>query len=166
MSAIGDPSRQQRVLDALEAWPAPRWLDGIVVIGSLAGPDADAASDVDLVVVVAEGRFADASSERTSLHRTGALVAWDHRPDPAREVAAHKWFTTDLVLVEALVATPSSGVRLAPPFRVLVGGESAAARLASRPPVERAEMEGTGLHPAEAAYDALKRALREAARDR
>jgi hypothetical protein len=74
----------------------------------------------------------------------------------------HRWVTDDMVLVEALFAAPGSGVRLAPPFRPLVGGPEVAASFVPRPPIDRAEFEPGSAHPVDLAFDNLKRALRAA----
>jgi len=68
----------------------------------------------------------------------------------------------DLVLVECLLATPSSGVRLAEPAAVLAGGRELLDRYPRRPPVTRAEMaaQPVDLHPVERAYGELKEAVR------
>ncbi len=68
----------------------------------------------------------------------------------------------DLVLVECLLATASSGVRLAEPAAVLAGDRGLLDRFPRRPPVTRAEMAAhpLDLHPVERAYDQLKEAVR------
>ena len=146
-------------------------LEGLVLIGSLARGDGDDLSDVDLIVVVAEGRFDEAWSARRELEGGDALVAWDDLERGRPEVGARKWLTRDLVLVECLLATASSGVRLADPFRVVVGAAGIPDRFARRPPIERSELDayvaereadGLGFHEVEHAYAALTRAVRQA----
>jgi hypothetical protein len=160
---IGVPERQRAFLDRLarRAGDLP-WVTAAVVIGSMAGGRGDAASDVDLLVAVDD--VGDAWQHRHALHVTGAVLAWDHGYDGGRGVGAHKWVTSDLVLVEALVATPTSGVRLAPPWRLLAGDPDIPATWPGRPPITRAEL-ATGLedlHPVEVAFDAFKAELRRA----
>lgn len=137
-----------------------QWLDGLLLVGSLAGDAADALSDIDLLVVVREDHFHQAWAERSHLHAGDALFMWDQRPNPAAEMAAHKWLTTDLVLVEALIATPSSGVRLADPWRMIAGDDEAPNRLTRRSPIGQSEIGAGETHPVEAAYDDFKRSIR------
>jgi hypothetical protein len=138
------------------------WLDALLLVGSLADGAADALSDIDLLVIVREGRFNEAWNERELLRVAGTLCAWDQRPDTTAEVAAHRWLTPDLVLVEALVATSASGVRLADPWELVVGRADAPTRLNHRPPITRSEMGATAPHPVEAAYDDFKNRVRRA----
>lgn len=161
MALAGEPERQQRYLDLLRQRVAElAWVDVVVVIGSLADGRADAVSDVDLLVGVHEGAFAAAWRDRERLRVTGALYSWDHWHDGSKGV--HKWLTTDAVLVEVLLGEPTSGIRLAPPWRVLAGDPGVAGRWPARPPITRAELRaGTdGLHPVEVAYDDFKTRLR------
>lgn len=159
---VGTPDRQRatlaKIVDAVGHRP---WLDALLVVGSLADDAADALSDVDLVLVVLEGHFEAAWSERLGLHAADALRVWDQRPEQA-EVGAHKWLTADLVLVEMLIATPSSGVRLAEPWLLVAGNHDVGARLTSRPPIERRELGVAVPHPVEAAYDEFKTRVRHA----
>jgi predicted nucleotidyltransferase len=116
-------------------------LDGLLLIGSFASGRADDLSDVDFIVVVGEGRFAEAWQQRVKLQTPDVLVAWDWPSPNGREAAGHKWLTRDLVLVECALWTPSSEVRLADPFVVLVGEESLGDRFARRPEISREELE-------------------------
>jgi predicted nucleotidyltransferase len=125
------------VADRVAESPA---LDGLLLIGSFVSGGADDLSDVDLIVVVAEGRFEEAWQERVSLQTPDVLVAWDWPPD-GRDAAGHKWLTRELVLVECALWTPSSGVRLADPFAVLVGEASLGDRFARRSEISREELE-------------------------
>jgi predicted nucleotidyltransferase len=164
--------RQQAVVERLvhriEAAPA---VEGALLVGSLARGEADDLSDVDLIVVVAERRFDEAWAARGELEGGEALVAWDDSDPDRPEIGARKWLTRDVVLVECLLATRSSGVRLAEPFRVLVGNPGLPHGVARRPPIERPELdayvterEATGrpFHAVEHAYAALTRAVRQA----
>jgi Nucleotidyltransferase domain len=144
-------------------------LDGLLLIGSFASGRADDLSDVDLVVVVAEGRFAEAWKQRATLQTQDVLVAWDWPPD-GRDAGGHKWLTRELVLVECALWTPSSGVRLAEPFAVLVGEASLGDRFERRGAISREELEefaqerkddGT-MHEVERQYGELVRAARAA----
>jgi hypothetical protein len=140
------------------------WLRALILIGSLADDTADALSDLDLLVIVHEGRFAAAWASREALHATAALYSWDQFSGDLIEVAAHRWLTPDLVLVEALFATASSGLRIAPPYLVVTGDRDAPTALTPRAPIERSEMEPGKAHPVEAAYDEFKTRLRGACR--
>jgi hypothetical protein len=115
-------------------------LDGLLLIGSLVSGRADDLSDVDLVVVVREGRFGEAWQQRANLQTPDVLVAWDWPPN-GRDAAGHKWLTRALVLVECALWTPSSEVRLADPFVVLVGEESLGDRFTRRAAISREELE-------------------------
>jgi hypothetical protein len=163
MAALGEPERQQRYLNLLrEQVTALPWVEVVVVIGSLASDRGDAVSDVDLLVGVRERAFDAAWRERERLRVTGTLCCWDHRYDGAAGAGTHKWLSADAVLVEVLIGVSTSGIRLAPPWRVLAGDPRAAERWPARPPVRRAEVAGgtAGLHPVEAAYDEFKTRLR------
>jgi hypothetical protein len=157
---LGIPARQERTLAALiERIAGSPWLDGAILVGSMAAGRADAISDVDLIVSVRAGAFESAWQDRHQLRAAGAILWWDVAPEPEREVAAHKWLTDDLVLVEALFAGPTSGVRLAPPWRVVAGDAALPDRFDRRPPIQRTEM-GENVHPVERTFDDLKATLR------
>jgi hypothetical protein len=161
--AVGTPDRQRATLRKIaDAVARTAWLDALLVVGSLADGAADALSDIDLLVIVREGQFKQAWAERGTLRVTGTLCAWDQQLDQDAEVAAHRWLTTDLVLVEGLIATPSSGVRLAEPWELVVGRRDTPTDLMHRPPIERTEMGATEPHPVEAAYDDFKSRVRRA----
>jgi hypothetical protein len=138
------------------------WLDALLVVGSLADGAADALSDIDLLVIVREGQFEQAWAERGALHVTGTLCEWDQRLDERAEIAAHRWLTGELVLVEALIATTSSGVRLAEPWELAAGRPDTPIGLTHRPPIERDEMGAAEPHPVETAYDEFKSRVRRA----
>jgi hypothetical protein len=153
------PLRQSATLAALlEHVTASSMLDGAILLGSFARGTPDAVSDLDLLVCVRDGHFAAAWRQRTALQVTGAMVWWDQHLVPDR-VGAHKWVTNDLVLVECLLAAPNSGVRLAPPYRVVAGDPGLAERFTTRPPIQRTEL-GLDIHPVERAYDQLKEVIR------
>ena len=141
--------------------------EGALLMGSLVDGRGDDLSDVDLLAVVREGRFAAAWAARGELS-AGALYAWDHVEGEDREVAARKWLTRDLIKVECLLATPSSGMRLAEPVAVVAGDPSVPDRFARTGPIPRDEIEAyaqdlrdTGkVHEIEARYGDLKTALR------
>ncbi|WP_203930801.1 nucleotidyltransferase domain-containing protein [Virgisporangium ochraceum] len=163
VAALGRPERQQRYLDLLrERVTALPWVEVVVVIGSLASGRADGVSDVDLLVGVHKGAFAAAWRDRERLRVTGALYGWDHWHDGSKGAGTHKWLTADAVLVEVLLGEATSGIRLAPPWRVLAGDPGAAGRWPPRPPIPRSELSGStdGLHPVEVAYDDFKARLR------
>jgi hypothetical protein len=144
-------------------------LEGLILIGSFAAGHADEFSDVDSIVVVSEGRFAEAWGRRADLQTPDALFAWDVFPDPTREVGGHKWLTRDVVKVECLFATASSGVRLAEPFAAVVGEDTLGESFRRVPPIPRAELEDfaqrlreEGKVPSvETLYGELMRALRD-----
>jgi Nucleotidyltransferase domain len=158
---VGAPVRQHRALAAIASRldVLPEVL-GALVVGSLAAGTADAASDIDLLILAAPGDFARAWARRSELHVTGALVSWDDGPEPGTDIAVHRWVTGDVVLVEALFTTEGSGVRLAEPWRVIAGAPQIAASFAARPPIDRAEFDPAAAHPVDRAFDELKRALR------
>jgi predicted nucleotidyltransferase len=143
-------------------------LEAAILLGSLARGDADDLSDVDAFVIVREGRFDAAWSERHTLRGDEALASWDDVDPERHEIAAHKWITRDLVLVEVVLATASSGIRLADPFAVVAGDAAVAERIERRPPIERADLRAfadkrvaTGrAHEIERAYESLVNAVR------
>jgi Nucleotidyltransferase domain len=168
-------TRQQKVLDRLtrriEATPS---LEGAFLIGSLARGEGDELSDVDVFVVVAEGRFDESWAARAELEGGEAIFAWDQLEAGRMNVGARKWLTTDVVLVECLLTTPSSGAKLAEPHRLLTGSSDLAGRIPQIPPIPRRELEEYAeeqreagrTHPVQTAYDGLTRAVRAARRDR
>jgi hypothetical protein len=158
MSAV----RQYDIVAAI-ARRAPIWPDvlSVLLVGSLAAGTGDAVSDVDLIVCVRAGCFAPAWSSRGELHVTGALYAWDDASD--EEIACHRWVSDDVILCEALFATPDSGCRLAEPWRLIYG---TAAPFPPRPPIDRAEFDVSDAHPVDLAFTALKNALRSQLRSR
>jgi hypothetical protein len=113
---------------------------GAMLIGSFAAGTADSLSDIDLFVVVKDGRFDEAWSRRRELGFEDDLFAWDIRDASMPEVGSHKFFTTGLVFVECLLATASSSARLADPCRVLVGPPGLPSRVKRRPPIDRSEL--------------------------
>ncbi len=152
--------RQWHVIEELKNRIAemPEYL-GVLLLGSCAAGTADAVSDVDLMLVVRPGEFERAWERRSALHAVEPLVAWDVRKDAEAEIGAHKWITTDLIMVECLIATPGSGVRLAEPFIVLTGEPNLTDMLTRRPPIRREEMRTVANTPGEeleSAYDEFK----------
>lgn len=142
--------------------PSLPWIDGIVLVGSMADGEADALSDIDLLVVVAEGCHDEAWRDRERLEATGAIYRFDQRLDPSRQIGVHRWLTDDLVLVEALIGTASSGVRLAEPWVQVHGDTAVPARLAHRDRIRRSELGQLEPHPVEAAYDEFRARIRAA----
>lgn len=136
-------------------------------MGSLVDGRGDDLSDIDLLAVARECRFADAWAARTELSE-GALYAWDHVEGEDMEVKSHKWLTRDLVKVECLIATPSSEMRLADPVAVAAGEASLPDRFTRREAIPREAIEayaqesraGGRVHEVEARYGDLKNALR------
>jgi hypothetical protein len=161
---LGSPHRQQAALAAITRQLASAAdVLGALVVGSLAAGSADAASDIDLIICTRPGRFAGAWARRHELHATGALVSWDDQSPITTEIAAHRWVTPDLVLVEALFAAPGSGVRLAQPWTLIAGEPEVTAAFPARPPIDRSEMNRHAAHPVDQAFDDLKVALRRLA---
>jgi hypothetical protein len=132
---------------------------GVILLGSLAKGIADPVSDIDLFLVARDGGFAVAWERRHDLHVTGALAVWEEADGRLPDARTHVWLTEDLVVVEALIATPQSGARLAEPAVVLVGPPGLTNMFPRRPTVQRSEMR-MGEHPVERAYEALKQAVR------
>ena len=146
-----------RVVDLADRVATAPWATGLLLLGSFARSAADALSDVDFIVVAADGCFGEAWERRHELHPS-EVACWDYpRPDE-REVAAHRWLTEDLVLFDGLIATPA-GVRIAEPFVVLVGEPRLADRIARFDPDQPGGDEIT-LHEVERLYGQLKLAAR------
>jgi Nucleotidyltransferase domain len=161
--SAGERLRQwPRLLELAAAVTSPPFL-GVVLVGSFARGQADELSDVDFIVFAPEGAFEDAWEQRHRLHAADAWC-WDYpRPPGNRDVAGHRWLTTDFVLFDGLIATPS-GTRLSDPMHVLVGGPALRSRLVKRGPIEAEEQhernDEIALHEIEQLYGQLKLALR------
>lgn len=160
----GERLRQwPRILELAEAATSPPFL-GVVLLGSFARGEADALSDADFIVFAAEGHFEAAWAQRHRLHPRDASC-WDYpRPPGDRDVAGHRWLTTDLVLFDGLIAT-LSGTRLADPMHVLVGDEALARQIVKRESITTAEeherSDEVTLHEVEQLYGKLKLAVRD-----
>jgi hypothetical protein len=157
-----------RILELAEAAGHPPFL-GVVLLGSFARGEADDLSDVDFTVFAPEGAFEAAWRERHRLHGLDASC-WDYpRPPGDRDVAGHRWLTSDFVLFDGLIATPS-GTRLADPMHILVGGDGLARQIVKREPItteeQHARNDEIDLHEVEALYGRLKLALRAHRRKR
>jgi Nucleotidyltransferase domain len=151
-----------RVLELAEGAAGPPFL-GVVLLGSFARGDADDLSDVDFIVFAAEGAFHEAWQQRHRLHADD-VACWDYpRPPGDRDVAGHRWLTSDFVLFDGLIATPS-GTRVADPLHVLAGDETLPSQLVKREPITTAEQQARKdeleLHPIEQLYGRLKLELR------
>jgi hypothetical protein len=142
--------------------------EGLLLIGSFAVGKADDVSDIDLVAVVADGRFAEAWADRHELEPPGTIHSWT-RPwgDEAR---THKFFTREFVHVECVLATPSSDFEVADPVVPLVGEESLAEQFKRRGSIPRPELEefvqaaraAGEIPPVQKHYGDLIRAIRAA----
>jgi hypothetical protein len=135
-----------------------------VLLGSFARGESDDLSDVDFIVFAAEGGFEAAWERRHDLH-PGDAWCWDYpRPPGDRDVAGHRWLTSDFVLFDGLIATPS-GTRIADPFHLLVGSDALGGQLVRREPITAEERhrrkDELALHEIETLYGQLKLALRE-----
>jgi hypothetical protein len=151
-----------RIVELAGAVSSPPFF-GLVLLGSFARGEADDVSDVDFVVFAAEGDFDAAWDERHRLHPAGA-ACWDYpRPPGDRDVAGHRWLTSDFVLFDGLIAAPS-GTRLADPMHVLVGDELLTSQIIKREPISGEEQhrrkDEIALHEVEKLYGELKLALR------
>lgn len=144
-------------------------LDGLLLLGSFASGRADQISDVDLVAVVANGRFDQAWAQRHEFETPGTLIAWDARLVSDGDAASHKWITHDIVKVECGFADASrSTMQLADPYAILVGDASVATRFPPLEPIPpevleayAQELRDNGMVPdVETAYGELRRALR------
>lgn len=114
-------------------------LDGLIAIGSFARGDADELSDIDLLAVVAPGRFDEAWAERRRL-ASDPLLMWEPRSRPARGIRWFTWLTREVIKIECGIVDPFAGERdLAEPFVVLVGDDSLADRFPRISPSELAE---------------------------
>jgi Nucleotidyltransferase domain len=161
----GIPPRQENCLRQLvDRAGSDPGIAAVILVGSLAAGTADPLSDVDLLLVTADGGFGRAWDRRHELHAADAVVCWDQAGPGAPEIAVHRWVGADGVLVEALLFGPASGVRVAEPALVVAGDPGALGRLPRRPPIDRAEMTGAS-HPIEAAYDTFKARCRDVAAD-
>lgn len=132
---------------------ASQGVASLLVVGSFASESADAVSDLDLIMLVADGGFDEAWHNRRELS-TGALYRWD--VGPRGRGGAHKWLTDDLVLVECLIGEPGA-IRVAEPW-IQVAGIHVAERIVPRDPISRAEVRSGDFATdnVERLYDALK----------
>ncbi len=148
-----------RVLELAEAAANVPFL-GVVLLGSFARGEADDLSDVDFIAFAADGAFDEAWDQRHVLHRDVA-ACWDYpRPPGDRDVAGHRWLTSDFVLFDGLIATPT-GSRVADPLHVLVGDEALRSQLVKRTPEElRERSEEITIHEIEKLYGQLRLAVR------
>jgi hypothetical protein len=162
------------IVYAAEQVSAMPELDGLLLLGSFAAGRADQISDVDLVAVVAEGRFDEAWARRRELETPGTLYEWDVRIESDGDAASHKWITQEIVKGECGFADSArSAMQLAEPYAVLVGDESVATRFPPLEPIPpevleayAQELRDKGMVPeVETAYGDLRRALRAVAPD-
>lgn len=116
-------------------------------------------SDLDVVLVAAEGGFSAAWNAREKFHGSDVLACWDSLEPGGVAAGTHKWLTKDLVLVECVIAEPPH-FRLAEPYLVAVGQAEMAHLFPARSPIQRSKMTEAGLHPVEVAYDRFKSAIR------
>jgi hypothetical protein len=155
------------VADTVARHPAT---EGLLAIGSLARGSADEFSDLDLLVVVADGQFGRAWAERDDFTPAETLALWDEVED-SPETGVRKFITRDVVKVE-LVFTTGDGFELAEPYAALVGDASLVDRFTLRAPITQDELEAyaqqrieSGAAPdVEVRYGELMRALRAARR--
>jgi hypothetical protein len=117
--------RQHAVLDQIIARAAGvELIDGLIVIGSFAGGEPDALSDLDLIAVATPGRLEEAWDARHDL-AGDTLVTWEPHANAGPDLRWLNWLTHDLVKVECGIAAPG-GKELAMPFAVVLGPESLA----------------------------------------
>jgi hypothetical protein len=157
------------IVHAVEIAATVPGLDGLLLLGSFSAGRADQISDVDLVAVVAEGRFDEAWDRRHDFETPGTLYEWDVRVESDGDAASHKWITQDVVKVECGFADASrSAMQLAEPYAVLVGDESVATRFPPLEPIPNdvleayaQELRDKGMVPeVETCYGELRCALR------
>jgi Nucleotidyltransferase domain len=150
------------IVELADAVSSPPFL-GVVLLGSFARGEADDLSDVDFTVFAGEGEFDAAWEQRNRLHPADASC-WDYPRRPGdRDVASHRWLTSDFVLFDGLIATPT-GARLADPMHVLVGDDVLMRQIVKREPISDQEKDRfkdeITLHEVEQLYGQLKLALR------
>lgn len=113
-------------------------IDGLILLGSFASGDPDEVSDIDVLAVVAPGRFQEAWAERRRL-AGDALVTWERRAFDGA-IGWFTWLTRDIVKVECGIVDPASGARdLTDPVIVLIGDASLGDRFPRVSPAELAE---------------------------
>ncbi len=117
--------RQPAVLDGIiERATKVEAIDGLIVIGSFAGGEPDALSDLDVLAVVAPGRVDEAWEARYRI-AGDVFVTWEPEASAGRQIRWLNWLTHDMVKVECGVAEPGSK-ELAEPFAVVSGPASLA----------------------------------------
>lgn len=112
--------------------------DAALLLGSLARGEGDDYSDIDLMLVVGDGRWDDAWPHRRELSGD-ALYAWDEFE--ATEKTKHAWLTREFVMVECSFTTTLGAHPLADPFVVIAGDPAAADRLPRLPPFTRERLQ-------------------------
>lgn len=142
------------VLDGAQQLPGFR---GAVLVGSLAKGEEDWLSDIDLLVFIEQGRFAEAWANRRALRSRFVLLCWDG-VGSAHGPRGHKWITPGLAMVDCLLGEPAQ-VRVADPFLQLAGSSDLLNELRRREPIERREMRDP-THPIERFYDQVKTIFR------
>lgn len=100
-------------------------IDGVIVIGSFAGGEPDALSDLDVVVVAARDRLDEAWAARRDL-AGDVFLTWEPQSNEGRDIRWFNWLTHDLVKVECGIGAPGSK-ELAEPFTVVHGRSRLAA---------------------------------------
>lgn len=164
--SMTDTTRQDALLEGLADYvEASAAIGALIVVGSFAAGTADAVSDLDVFFPTYPGRFEDAWNHRRDLHITGSVIEWDVLDEQRDVVAGHYWLSPDLVLVEAVISEPDGGGKLAEPFTFVRGDPELLEQFPRRGPIDASEMTAAG-HPVDVAYDALKRAVRDAAASR
>ena len=117
--------RQRAVLDGIVERAAKiDAVDGVIVIGSFAGGEPDALSDLDVIIVAAAARLDEAWAARNVL-AGDVFLKWEPHANDGRKIRWLNWLTHDLVKVECGVAAPGSR-DLAEPFVVVAGPPSVA----------------------------------------
>ncbi len=83
----GGSARQLGVSDRLvDRIGSSKVYAGAILVGSLAADSVDAMSDVDLIVVVSEGRFPAAWASRSQLEGGESIAAWDEVPSEVEKL--------------------------------------------------------------------------------
>jgi hypothetical protein len=166
--------------ERLRQWPTLEWVVervstqpafvALFLCGSFATGHADEVSDIDFIASIADGRFEDAWAQRSSLVPPDALLSWDRRPDPMRELGAIKFLSRDVVKVELSFSTAAGRNLLADPFVLLIGDQRAAESFERRGPIPADELEAYAqrlrkegkVSEVEMRYGDLMRAIRAA----
>jgi predicted nucleotidyltransferase len=101
-------------------------IEAVILVGSLAAGQADALSDIDLLVMVRPSDFPAVWRTRRKLAREAVHVVHASEETGGRpDVGTYRVLTADRIAVELALFAKGSAFRLGTPYRLLFGKTSA-----------------------------------------